>query len=410
LKEKEPKILVIGGGIAGITASLEISKKGIPVDIVETAPFLGGHAVQFSCKATDKCVKCGACIVEEKLEHVTNASNIQFLLNSQVKKVSKNGNYSVSISREPVYIDPGKCTNCAKCYKKCPESDAVIQGFSKNNHPFYAIDIKNCRNSKKQSCDICVTVCPENAIDLKKRRTSYKSDYSAIITAAGFQPCNPKDKPYGYGKFKNVITNLDLERMFGAKNKVLRPSDKKVPEKIAFIQCVGSRDSKLNQLWCSRVCCGSSMRLANLIKSRAPETEITVFYIDIQTFSSDFEKVYNHLKQDLRLVRTIPGDVLKTNDDKLRVTYYNACAESQTDEIFDMLVLSIGMTPCENSQELFALLNIPAFDFSSSIDKKRKTKKDIFTAGAMEHPMNIAESIASAEKAVINVLKHLEKK
>jgi heterodisulfide reductase subunit A len=408
LKDINTKVLIIGGGIAGISAALEISKNGIPVDIVETAPFLGGHAVGFSCKATDKCVKCGACIVEEKLDHVTNASNIALMLNSQVKKVSKNGDYSVSISRDPMYIDPEKCTNCGKCYKKCPETDAVIQGFSKNNHPFYAINIKNCRNSKKQSCNICVDVCPENAIDLKRRRISYKNNYNAIIAATGFQTFNPKDKPYGYGKFENVITNLDLERMFKIKNKVLRPSDNKEPEKIAFVQCVGSRDSKLNHLWCSRICCGSAMRLANLIKSRAPETDITVFYIDIQTFSSDFEKVYKDLKHDLRMIRTIPGDVLKTKDDKLRVTYYNACDETQTDAVFDMLVLSIGLTPCDDSSEMFDLLNIPAFDFKDPKDKKRKNKKDIFTAGAMEHPMNIAESIASAQKAAIDALKYLK--
>jgi heterodisulfide reductase subunit A len=409
LIENKPNVLVIGGGIAGITASLELSKRGIPVDIVDTAPFLGGHAVQFTCKATDKCVKCGACIIEEKLEHLVNASNIRFLLNSQVKQVTKNGNYSVSVSRGPAYLDPEKCTNCGKCFNKCPEPNAVIQGFSKSNHPFYAVDIKNCRNSKKQSCNICVDVCPENAINLKKRRTSYKSDYKAIIAATGFQTFNPKDKPYGYGQFKNVITNLDLERMFATKNKILRPSDKKPPKRIAFIQCVGSRDSKLNHLWCSRVCCGSAMRLANLIKSRSPETEITVFYIDIQTFSSDFEKVYKNMKLDLRLIRTIPGDVFKTHDDKLLLTYYSACDESQTDEIFDMLVLSIGMVPRNDSQEMFELLNIPFFDFSESTDKKRKNNKDIFTAGAMENPMSIAESIASAEKAVIGVLTYLKK-
>ena len=297
MNDKKPKVLVIGGGIAGLSAALEISKKGIPVDIVDIAPFLGGHAVQFSCKATDTCVKCGACLIEEKLEHVTSTSNIHAMLSSQVKKVSKNGVYSVSISRGPVYIDPEKCTNCGKCYKKCPVSGAVVQGFSRTNHPLYAIDMNNCRNSNKQSCDICVQVCPENAIDLKKRKTSYKSDYSVIITATGFQSFNPIDKPYGYKRFKNVITNLELEQMLRLKNKVLRPSDNKPPKKIAFIQCVGSRDSKLNHLWCSRICCGSAMRIANLIKSRASETEITVFYIDIQTFGKDFEKEYKILSK-----------------------------------------------------------------------------------------------------------------
>lgn len=409
MKDTTHKILVIGGGIAGITAALEISKKGIPVDVVETAPFLGGHAVQFSCKATDQCVKCGACLVEEKLEQFTNASNIQVLLNSQVKKVSKNGGYAVSISRGPIYIDPEKCTTCGKCYKKCPVPGAVIQGFSKSNHPLYAIDMKNCRNSKKQSCDICVKACPENAIDLTKRRTSYKSGYEAIMAATGFQPFNPESKPYGYGRFENVITNLELERMFRLKNNVLRPSDNKPPQKIAFIQCVGSRDSKLNHLWCSRICCGSALRLANLIKSKAPETEITVFYIDIQTFGQDFGPFYKKFKNNFNMIRTIPGDVFKTKDDRLRVTYYNACDASQTDEAFDLLVLSVGMTPLDPSQGLYDMLNIPAFDFSDPKDKKRKNKKDIFTAGAMENPMSIVESIASAEKAAVDAIKYLGK-
>ncbi|MCJ7773030.1 MAG: hypothetical protein MUP22_07845, partial [Desulfobacterales bacterium] len=159
--------------------------------------------------------------------------------------------------------------------------------------------------------------------------------------------------------------------------------------------------------WCSRICCGSAIRLANLIKSRASETEITVFYIDIQTFGKDFEKYYKNFKQNLRMIRTIPGDVLKTKDDKLRVTYYSSCDDAQTDEIFDMLVLSIGMTPCDNSQELFDLLKIPSFDFSAAKDKKGKNKKDISTAGAVENPMSIVESISSAEKAAIEVVKYL---
>lgn len=408
MKNNKSKILVIGGGIAGLSAAHRISRQGIPVDIVEASPFLGGHAVQYACKATDHCVKCGACLVEEKLDQVTCDPNIGILTGSRVKIISKNRLYSVSITRDPVYIDPEKCTNCGKCFQKCPEPDAVMQGFSKSNHPFYAIDMDKCLNSKKQSCNICAEICPENAIDLKKRRTTCKSDYRAVIASTGFQPFSPKDKPYGYGGFDNVITNLDLERMFRKQNKVLRPSDKKPPQRIAFVQCVGSRDSKLNHLWCSRVCCGSAMRLANLIKSRHPETEITVFYMDIQTFGKDFGTFYEKIINDFRMIRSIPGDVFKTEKDQLRVTYYNACDATQTDDLFDLLVLAVGMTPREDSQAVFDLLDIPAFDFSSA--KPKKHKKGIYTAGAVQGPMSIVESMESGENAAAEVLEYLDKK
>ena len=265
----EENVLIIGGGIAGLCAALELARFGIGVELVEKEDALGGHARQFTCKATDRCVKCGACIVEEKLKDVADNTKIKVRLGSCVEKITDSGRFSVGISDN--------------------------RGLN-------------------QSCDV-----------------------DAVIIASGFTPFTPDGKPYGYNRFKNVISNLDLERALRKRGLVKRFSDDRAPKKIAFIQCVGSRDAKLNHLWCSRVCCGSALRMSSLIKSRQPEAEMTIFYMDIQSFGRDFQDFLNKIKADVRLIRAIPADVLETEDDRLLITYFDSAARESREEIFDLV-------------------------------------------------------------------------
>ncbi|MBW2198906.1 MAG: CoB--CoM heterodisulfide reductase iron-sulfur subunit A family protein, partial [Deltaproteobacteria bacterium] len=229
--------------------------------------------------------------------------------------------------------------------------------------------------------------------------------------ATGFKPFNPVDKPYGYGKFKNVITNLEMERMLRTDGRALRPSNGVEADSIAFIQCVGSRDVKLNHLWCSRVCCGSALRMAGLVKARQPETQVTFFYMDVQTFGRDFDEFYAKIRKDVRLIRAIPGDIYPAGNDQLQVTFLDNTSSETLQEEFDLVVLSVGMTPCQDMQETAETLKLQLAEtgFVEQADKgSLSAEKGIFTTGSVTGPMSIPESIASAGKTAFNVVKYLK--
>ncbi|SPD73337.1 putative fusion protein, heterodisulfide reductase (HdrA) / ferredoxin (Iron-sulfur-binding protein) [uncultured Desulfobacterium sp.] len=335
--------IVIGGGIAGLCAALELARFDIDVDLVEKGPALGGHARSLTCKATDRCVKCGACLVEERLQAVVENPNIKVHLGSEIMEVQDSGGFSVVISNE------GKST---------------------------------C------SCEA-----------------------DAVIIASGFSLFRPDGKPYGYKRFANVLTNLDLERMIRMQGSVKRPSDQREPEKIAFIQCVGSRDAKTGHLWCSRICCGAALRMSRLIRSRQPQVTISVFYIDIQSSGRDFQFFLDGLRNDVRLIRAIPADVFRTEDDRLSMSYFDPTSRQSKDEIFDMIILSVGLCPGDDLKGLCSLFGMKLSDsgFVTVSDKTEYPEKHgVFAAGTVLGPMGIAESIASAGKAVWEAIRYLK--
>jgi heterodisulfide reductase subunit A len=405
------KVLVIGSGVAGLTAASELADLDIDVEIVEQSAFPGGHAIQYTCKATDQCVKCGACMAEEKLDRVVQDPKINVMAGAQVQDVSRSEDFSVTLLKKPLFIDNEKCNNCGLCYEKCPERGAIVTGFSKSHTPFYAISEEKCLYMKDRSCSVCQEACPEGAIDLDAEAMTETTHANAVILATGFMPFNPVSKPYGYGRFKNVITNLDMERMLRSAGRAQKPSNGLEAGSIAFIQCVGSRDAKLKHLWCSKVCCGSALRMAALVKTRQPETRITFFYMDVQTFGRDFDEFYTKIREEVRLIRAIPGDIYPAAQDRLCVTFLNNTSSETQQEDFDLVVLSVGMVPCQDMQKTVETLNLQLAEtgFVEQADNGEiPYEKGVFTAGAVSGPMSIPESIASAGEAAFNVAKYLK--
>jgi heterodisulfide reductase subunit A len=338
-------VAVIGGGVAGLTAALELTRFGFHVDIIEKAAFAGGHAIRFACKATDRCVSCGACIVHQKLAQATAEPGVRILTGSRIEKISKSENFAIKLTQKDGDSEP----------------------------------------------------------------TRLSLEAAAVIWATGFSVFDPQNKPYGYNVFKNVITNLQLEDMVREHGRATRPSDRRVARSLAFIQCVGSRDARLNHLWCSKFCCGSALRMANLIRDREPQTQVSFFYIDLQTFGRDFEAFYRQVQENLRMIRAIPGDIFQTEDGSLKVTFVNNDTHETVEELFDLVVLSAGMQPCEENLELAAQLNLAAEDsgFVENAAGDGKGLPGVFVAGAADNPMTIAESIASAGSAVLKTIKYL---
>ena len=408
----DKNVLIIGGGVAGLSAAVELADLNLHVELVEKSNFLGGHAIGYACKAIhNTCVKCGACEVEEKLQSAVSHPNIKVWTGSQVQNISKNHGFTASIRQEPLVIDREKCTNCGLCLDRCPIDRAILQGFSKNNHPFYSINKENCLYFKDRSCTICKDNCPETAIDPDRKASEHTIEADAVLIAIGFQPFNPKDKPYGYGRFKNVVTGLDLERMIKRTGCVKKPSDNKTPEQIAFVQCVGSRDAKLNHLWCSKVCCGSALRMARLIKERQPETKITFFYMDVQNFGKDFEQFYRETRENIRMIRAIPGDFYEMDDQRLKVNFVNNLTHETMEELFDLVVLSVGITPMEDIGTMSRMFKIgpDEFGFLKTDGKEILVfKNGVFTAGTVQGPMSISETIAGAGSAVWKIVKYLD--
>jgi len=409
LKVDDKHVAVIGGGVTGLTAAHELARMGIRVSLFEKTPFLGGYAVQLNCKATDACVKCGACVAEETLIAATGHPNVRAYTGAEVESVSGTGPFQFAYRLHAPLVNAERCDGCGLCFQKCPVSGAIDNGRTPNAGPRIAIRRDLCRYFDDTSCTLCRDACPQGAIELSSQARPGTLRADAILMATGFTTYDPVDKPYGYGQFQNVITSLDAERLLGAQMMLQRPSDGRTVKRMAFIQCVGSRDAKLGHSWCSKVCCGSSLRMARLIQSRQKGIQISFFYIDVQTFGKDFEAFYRDARENIEMIRAIPADIIETAQDRLEVVYFDPESRKSREELYDVVVLSVGLLPSVETGRIAQMLNwspdesgfLPPHDSTH-----HPTPEGIFAAGAVG-PMSIAESVGRAEKTAWDMARYL---
>jgi len=417
-KENSPsqtskKVLVVGGGIAGLTAAWELARLNVNVELVEKKPFLGGHAIQFCCKAADECQKCGACSVEKRLLEVIQEPRIKVHLSAELREAIRNGGFSYTLVQRPLYIDSQKCINCGLCFEKCPAPGAIVRGYSKNNVPLYAIDESRCLYFQDKRCTLCQDLCPEEAINLDQASGEVSGEADAVVVASGFQAFDPVDRPrYGYDINKNVITALELERMLREKGEVVRPSDNAIPHAVAFIQCVGSRDHKRQHGFCSQVCCGYAMRMAEAMHHRHSEVKISLFYMDIQNCGKNFAAFYDRCKDHIRFVRFMPGDIFQGKQDRLIVCYGDEQNGHAVRETFDLVVLSVGIIPGSSNAGLAKTLNLELdregfFALTNSLDRTSTKQPGVFLAGTAQGPKDIADSMIQAGQAAQRIADYL---
>ncbi len=233
---------------------------------------------------------------------------------------------------------------------------------------------------------------------------------AALLLATGFTPFRAEDKPqYRYGTLPNVLTGLNLERQLKETGMIFRPSDRTPPQSIAFIQCVGSRDLHLGHPFCSQVCCGYALRMANLIKHKNPLMEITIFYMDIQTFGKDFNLFMDQTRKKIRFVRSIPGEILKGENDQVLLTFQSADGSSSQKQTFDLAVLSVGIMPGSDnlllSERLGLSLTPDGFLFEG---QETSSPEGIFLAGTVQGPKSISRSISQAYRAAEEVVAFLK--
>ena len=405
---KKKQVLVVGAGVAGLTAAQELAQMGVQVLLLERGPFVGGHAANFTCKATDKCAKCNYCLVQARLKEISTDNGLELKLRTEVETIEGNGKmFQVSFRSGPKFIDPEKCTDCGLCYQKCPEG-AIIAAPSPHLHPFFAVDPFKCPDLQDKEKRACQSVCPEGAINFEEQEETGSRQVDGVILAIGYEPFDPAGiKRFNFEKLKNVVTEMDLERVLRLQGDIYRPSDNAPPKSMAFIQCVGSRDPHLKHDYCSRVCCGYALRMALRILHVHPQTQITLFYMDIQNFGKDFERYFEEARDRIRLIRGLPGDVYPAGNDTVSLSFYDEETRRTITENFDMVILSVGITPSASHGFFKDRLGLPLDEdgFFSAPDSFQN--KGIFVAGSAEGPMNVAESITHGKRAAFEMAKYL---
>ncbi|RLI10808.1 disulfide reductase, partial [Candidatus Bathyarchaeota archaeon] len=286
----EPAVLIIGGGIAGIQAALDVAEQGVLAYLVEKSPSIGGHMAMLD--KTFPTLDCSLCILTPKMVDVARHPNVRLLTYSEVVGAERAGKiFRVRVLKKARYVDEGKCTGCGVCTEKCPievpdefnmglgPRRAIYIPFPQAVPKVALIDYERCIR-----CGLCRLLCEAGAIDFDQKDEELTLEVGAIIVATGFRQADVSALgEYGYGRYDNVITALELERLLNAAGptggEVLRPSDGKAPGKVAFIQRGGSRDRRLGRPYCSRVCCMYAVKNAVLIKEHHPEAEVTIYYI-----------------------------------------------------------------------------------------------------------------------------------
>lgn len=432
------RALVIGGGIAGITAALDIADAGFPVDIVEKDYTVGGKMAKLD--KTFPTLDCASCIVTPKMTEVSQNPNIRILSYSEVAGVKGYiGNFEVDIKRHPRYVDETKCTGCGACIEKCPNKK-VPNAFNLNLNNRKAIDIpfaqavpkvaaisadyclhmKGLKNGKDNVCGFCEKACAAGAINFHQEETMLTEKYGAIIVATGYNPISlEKFDEYAYSQSPDVVSSLEFERLCNASGPtnghLLRPSDGKEPKNIVFVQCVGSRcsaDSTKGHEYCSKICCMYTAKHAILTRDHYPDTNITVFYIDVRTPGKNFDEFYRRAVEQygVHYIKGQVGKVTPLSDGTLDVQGSDLILNRQVHIKADMVVLAASIEADKSARPLATMLttSMDNNDFFLEAHAKLRPVESptagIFLAGCCQGPKDIPETVAQSSGAAAKAI------
>jgi len=431
VETREPAALVIGAGIAGIQASLDIADAGFKVYLVEREPTIGGRMAQLD--KTFPTLDCSACILTPKMVDAGRHPNIELLTYSEVVDLEGQvGDFRVKVKKKPRYVHEELCTGCGLCveacvWKKVPsEFNAGVAMRSAAYIPFpqavplkAVIDEKTCLYLVKGKCGRkCEKACERGAIDFEMEEELVDLNVGAVIVATGFDPFDPRLKPeFAYGVYDNVITGLEFERLSSASG----PTQGKIiingqePRDVVFIHCVGSRDKNLGNEYCSRVCCMYTAKQAHLVREKLPDANITVFYMDVRAFGKGFEEFYDRVRMEgARYRRGNPSEIYRRGD-KLIVRAEDTLLSEPLEMEADLVVLAVGVTPRADAQELADLLGLsrsPDGFFQELHPKLHPVETEIegiYLAGCCQGPKDVPDTVAQGKAAASSAIVVLSK-
>ncbi len=415
-------VMVVGAGISGIQAALDLATAGFKVYLVEKAPTVGGKMAQLD--KTFPTNDCSMCIESPKFIECDRHPNIEIMTYTEVEKVEgEAGDFDVTLIKKPRYVKEDVCTGCTTCVEYCPVNvpDEYNQNLSENKaiHIYFSqavplvtyVDEERCLYLKEKKCNICVGVCKNKAIDLHMKPEKVKVNVGAIVLAPGYDVFDPRVRgDYGYGQMENVVTSLDYERILCAtgpyEGEIRRPSDEKHPHKIAWIHCVGSRQViPGGNTYCSAVCCSYTQKQVILSKDHDADMEATVFHNDIRSYGKDFERFYQRAENlpGVRFIRSYVSIGKEIPETKNVTIKYATDEEGVKEEEFDLVVLSVGLKPPAGAQDLATTFGIELDDYgfckNDPTNPIKTSRPGIFLSGAFQGPIDIPESVVTASGA-----------
>ncbi len=426
-----PTVLVVGAGIAGIQAALNIANAGMKVALVEKGPFIGGHMAQLD--KTFPTLDCASCIFTPKTVEVARNNNIELFVCSDVAEVKGHvGNFTVAIRKNPTFVDFSRCTGCGDCAEACVLKKGVPSDFEEGMAmrraiyiPFpqavplkAVVDKESCLLLSKGKCkEACIEACKAGAIRFDQKEEVIEKKIGSIIVATGYDPFDPHLLPqYGYGVYDNIITSLQFERLSspsGPTQGEIRLRDGTAPKGIAFLHCIGSRDENAN-LHCSRVCCMASMKQAHLAKEKTG-AEIYEFYIDINAFGKGYQEFYKRVREEGIFFIRGKGSEIYRKDGRLIVEAEDTLLGTPVEIPVDMVVLGTGLTArrdAEKVAQVFGISRSADGFFMEAHPKLRPVATNvdgIFLAGCCQGPKDIPDTVAQASAAAAEVMSLITK-
>ena len=414
-------VMVVGGGISGIQAALDLATAGFKVYLVEKTPTIGGKMSQLD--KTFPTNDCSMCIESPKFIECDRHPNIEIMTYTEVAGVEGTpGNFTVTLTKKPRYVDEDKCTGCTVCVEYCPVKipDPFNENLSLNKaiHIYFSQAVPlvtyiddTCLRLKDNTCSICTGVCENDAINFNQTPQKIEVKVGAIVLSPGYETFDPKVRgDYGYGTYENVVTSMDFERLLCAtgphEGHILRPSDKTHPQKVAWIHCVGSRQvTPGGNSYCSAVCCSYTQKQVILAKDHVPDMQATIFHNDIRSYGKDFERFYQRAEKlpgvtFTRSYVSVSGEDPVTKNVKIR---YATTDGGVKEEEFELVVLSVGLNPPKGAKELAQKFGVElgpqGFCKTNPVNPIETTRPGVFISGAFRGPMDIPEAVMTASAA-----------
>ena len=411
-------VLVVGGGVSGLQASLDLAESGFKVYLAEEGPSIGGRMAQLD--KTFPTNECSMCILSPKLIDCERNPNIEIITLAHVDEVSgEAGNFTVTLLKRPRFVKEEECVGCGTCADYCPlvVPDPFNEGMSgtKCIHVPFAqavpalsvVDAERCLFLTQRLCKICAQTCRRKAIDMRQTEERLEINVGAIILAPGYQPFDASQiQEYGYRRNPNVLTGLEFERMLNAagpsRGEVMRPSDGQPARRIAWIQCVGSRDVARGRPYCSAVCCMYAAKQLTMAREHDPDLEATVFHNDVRTYGKGFEQYYRQVSQmpGVRYIRSLVSAVKEMQRTRNLLIRYWSEDNVVREEEFDLVVLSVGMIPSPSALELATKLGVEIDDHgfcrTSPFSPSSTSRAGVFVAGVFAGPADIPDSVTRA--------------